>query len=189
MGAVIKKEFWTVEQIFKFVDERLDKHAFYSWGMKEGASKREVIDKMIEEADAREYGAPAVNCVFNDYPLPNIVLCRARLYPYDGFSEGIGEDVWVAFSGTLVLGTLYAYREGVSDKWYADAWYVEEDGFSYWKGENYQMMAYKASMGDKEAKKRFDDFHSCKIPVTRIFEIDNKDDIDEIGWVLTCCAD
>lgn len=66
---------------------------------------------------------------------------------------------------------------------------MEEDGFSYWKGENYQMMAYKASMGDKEAKKRFDDFHSCKIPVTRIFEIDNKDDIDEINDVLTCCAD
>lgn len=187
MGAVIKKELWTVEQIFKFVDERLDKHAFYSWGMKEGASKREVIDKMIEEADAREYGAPAVNCVFNDYPLPNIVLCRARLYPYEGYSADIGDDVWVAFSGTLVLGTLYAYREGVSDRWYADAWYVEEDGFSYWKGENYQMMAYKASMGDKEAKKRFDDFHSCKIPVTRIFEIDNKDDIDEISEVLTCC--
>ena len=39
------------------MDERLDKHAFYSWGMKEGASKREVLDKMIEEADAREYGA------------------------------------------------------------------------------------------------------------------------------------
>lgn len=32
MGTVIKKEFWTVEQIFRFVDERLDKHAFYNWG-------------------------------------------------------------------------------------------------------------------------------------------------------------
>lgn len=42
--------------------------------------------------------------------------------------------MWVACSGTLVLGMLYAYREGVSDKWYADAWYVEEDGFSYWNG-------------------------------------------------------
>lgn len=41
MGTVIKKEFWTVEQIFKFVDEKLDKHAFYTWGTKEGASKRE----------------------------------------------------------------------------------------------------------------------------------------------------
>lgn len=51
MGAVIKKEFWTVEQTFKFVDERLDKKAFYVWRTKEGASKREVIDKMIEEAD------------------------------------------------------------------------------------------------------------------------------------------
>lgn len=187
MGAVIKKELWTVDQIFKFVDEKLAKHAFYSWGMKEGASKQEVIDKMIEDAGSLGYCVPAINCVFNDYPLPNIVLCRARLYPNDGFSEDIGDDVWVACSGALVLGTLYAHRLGLSDKWYADAWYVEEEGLSYWSGENYQMMGYKASMGDKEAKKRFDDFHGCKIPVTRIFEIDNKDDIFVIDEVLTCC--
>ena len=41
MGTVIKKEFWTVEQIFKFVDERLDKHAFYPWGIEGGAQVRE----------------------------------------------------------------------------------------------------------------------------------------------------
>lgn len=51
MGAVIKKELWTVEQIFKFVDEKLAKHAFYSFRTKEGASKQEVIDKLIEDAD------------------------------------------------------------------------------------------------------------------------------------------
>lgn len=146
---------------------------------------------MIEEADDREYGATAINCVFNDYPLPNVVLCRARLYPYDRYREDIGEDVWVACSGTLVLGTLYAYREGVSDKWYADAWYVEEDGFSYWKGENYQMMAYKASKGDKEAKERLEAFNSCEIPVVRILEMDNRnmDDIGDINEILDCYAD
>lgn len=142
MGTVIKKEFWTVEQIFKFVDERLDKHAFYSWGMKEGASKREVIDKMIEEADALEYGAPAVNCVFNDYPLPNIVICRARLYPYDGFSENIGDDVWVLCSGQLVLGALYAFREGWTD----------EENPSWWGDESYQTMSNKASTGTKRRR-------------------------------------
>lgn len=47
MGAVIKKEFWTVEQIFRFVDERLDKHAFYAWETEEGASKREVIEHWL----------------------------------------------------------------------------------------------------------------------------------------------
>lgn len=50
-------------------------------------------------------------------------------------------------------------------------------------------MGYKASMGDKKAKKRFEDFHSCKIPVTRIFEIDNKDDIFGIMDVLTFLED
>ena len=44
------------------------------------------------------------------------MICRARLYPYEGFSEDIGEDVWVACSGQLILGTLYAYREGLLDK-------------------------------------------------------------------------
>lgn len=182
MGAVIKKELWTVEQIFKFVDEKLAKHAFYSWKTKEGASKRDVIDKMIEDAD-REHGVPAINCVFNDYPLPNIVLCRARLDPYGEFSDDIGDGVWVAYSGALVLGALYAYRLGLSDDWY-----VEEEGLSCWRGENYQMMAYKASMGDKEAKERFAAFNSCKILVTRILEIDNEDDIFGINEVLDCYA-
>ena len=97
--------------------------------------------------------------------------------------------MWVACSGTLVLGTLYAHREGASDKWYADAWYVEEDGFSYWSGENYQMMCDKASMGDKEAKKRFDAFHSCEIPVISILKIGDKDDIGDINEILDCYAD
>ena len=183
MGAVIKKELWTVEQIFKFVDEKLAKHAFYSFRTKEGASKQEVIDKLIEDADG-EYGVSAINCVFNDYPLPNIVLCRARLDPYGEFSEDIGDDVWAVYSGARVLGAIYAYRLGLSDDWY-----VEEEGLSCWRGENYQMMGYKASMGDKKAKKRFEDFHSYKIPVTRIFEIDNKDDIFGIMDVLTCLED
>ena len=123
------------------------------------------------------------------YPLPNIVLCRARLYPHGRYREDIGEDVWVACSGTPVLGMLYAYREGVSDKWYADAWYVDEDEISYWNREGYQMMAYKASMGNKKAKKMFDDFNSCEIPFIRIMKIGNKDDIFEINEVLDCCAD
>ena len=183
MGAVIKKELWTVEQIFKFVDEKLAKHAFYSFRTKEGASKQEVIDKLIEDADG-EYGVSAINCVFNGYPLPNIVLCRARLDPYGEFSEDIGDDVWAVYSGARVLGAIYAYRLGLSDDWY-----VEGEGLSCWRGENYQMMGYKASMGDKKAKKRFEDFHSCKIPVTRIFEIDNKDDIFGIMDVLTFLED
>lgn len=187
MGAVIKKEFWTVEQIFKFVDERLDKRAFYVWRTKEGASKREVIDKMIEEAD-REYGAPAINCVFNDYPLPNIVLCRARLYPYGRYREDIGEDVWVACSGQLVLGTLYAFREGLTER--AKAW-TDEENPSWWEGESYKTMCDKASMGDKEAKEQFEAFNSCEIPVIRILEMDNRnmDDIGDINEILDCYAD
>ena len=118
------------------------------------------------------------------YPLPNIVSCRARLYPYEGFSEDIGEDVWVTCSGQLILGTLYAYREGLLDKLDMD-----EDEISYWNREGYRMMAYKASMGNKKAKKRFADFHSCEIPFIRIMKIDNKDDIFEINEVLDCCAD
>ena len=176
MGAVIKKELWTVEQIFKFVDEKLAKHAFYSFRTKEGASKQEVIDKLIEDADG-EYGVSAINCVFNDYPLPNIVLCRARLYPYEGFSENIGEDVWVLCSGQLVLGALYAFREG---------WTEEHP--SWWEGESYQTMSNKASTGDKEAKERFAAFNSCKILVTRILEIDSEDDIFGINEVLDCYA-
>lgn len=127
---------------------------------------------------------PHINCVLNDYPLPNIVLCRARLDPYGEFSEDIGDDVWAVYSGARVLGAIYAYRLGLSDDWY-----MEEEGISCWRGENYQMMGYKASMGDKKAKKRFEDFHSCKIPVTRIFEIDNKDDIFGIMDVLTFLED
>lgn len=177
MGAVIKKELWTVEQIFKFVDEKLAKHAFYSFRTKEGASKQEVIDKLIEDADG-EYGVSAINCVFNDYPLPNIVLCRARLYPYEGFSENIGEDVWVLCSGQLVLGALYAFREGWTD----------EENPSWWGDESYQTMSNKASTGDKEAKERFAAFNSCKILVTRILEIDNEDDIFGINEVLDCYA-
>lgn len=185
MGAVIKKEFWTVEQIFKFVDEKLDKHAFYSWGMKEGASKRAVIDKMIEEAAVRVGNATVINCVFKGYPLPNIMLCRARLDPYDaGFDENIGEDVWVFCSGQLVLGTLYAFREGLTEK----AW-TDEEHPSWWEGESYQTMCDKASMGDKEAKERFEAFHSCEIPVIRILEIDNMDDIGDINEILDCYAD
>lgn len=159
------------------MDEKLAKHAFYSFRTKEGASKQEVIDKLIEDAD-REYGAPAINCVFNDYPLPNIVLCRARLYPYEGFSENIGEDVWVLCSGQLVLGALYAFREGWTD----------EENPSWWEGESYQTMSNKASTGDKEAKERFAAFNSCKILVTRILEIDNEDDIFGINEVLDCYA-
>ena len=178
MGTVIKKEFWTVEQIFKFVDERLDKHAFYAWGMEEGASKKEVIDALIEDSEAWErYRKKVIKCVFNDYPLPNIVFCRARLYPYEGFSENIGEDVWVLCSGQLALGSLYAFREGWS-----------EEHPSWWEGESYQTMCDKASTGDKEAKERLEAFNSCKILVTRILEINNKDDIFDINEILDCYA-
>ena len=47
----------------------------------------------------------------------------------------------------------------------------------------------KASTGDKEAKERFEAFHSCKILVTRILEIDNKDDIGDINEILDCYSD
>lgn len=179
MGAVIKKELWTVEQIFRFMDERIDKHAFYAWGMEEGASKREVLDALIDDAAVSEpSNENAIKCVFNDYPLPNIVLCRARLYPCEGFSENIGEDVWVLCSGQLVLGALYAFREGWTD----------EENPSWWGDESYQTMSNKASTGDKEAKERFAAFNSCKILVTRILEIDNEDDIFGINEVLDCYA-
>lgn len=178
MGTVIKKEFWAVEQIFRFVDERLDKHAFYAWGMEEGASKRDVIDQMIDDAAVWNSNETVIKCVFNGYPLPNIVLCRARLYPNDGFSENIGDDVWVLCSGQLVLGALYAFREGWTD----------EENPSWWGDESYQTMSNKASTGDKEAKERLEAFHSCKILVTRILEIDNKDDIFDINEILDCYA-
>lgn len=64
MGTVIKKEFWTVEQIFRFVDERLDKHAFNNWGMDAGASKREVIDALIEDAAVWESSVSVIKCIF-----------------------------------------------------------------------------------------------------------------------------
>lgn len=178
MGAVIKKELWTVEQIFKFVDEKLAKHAFYSFRTKEGASKQEVIDTLVDATACWDSKENVIKCVFNDYPLPNIVLCRARLYPYEGFSENIGEDVWVLCSGQLVLGALYAFREGWTD----------EENPSWWGDESYQTMSNKASTGDKEAKERFAAFNSCKILVTRILEIDNEDDIFGINEVLDCYA-
>lgn len=189
MGTVIKKEFWTVEQIFKFVDERLDKHAFYPWGIEEGASKREVIDMLIEDAVGRGSNKTVIKCVFNGYPLPNIVFCRARLDPYDeGFDENIGEDAWVFCSGQLVLGTLYALREGLTER--AKAW-TDEENPSWWEGETYKTMCDKASMGDKEAKERLAAFHSCEIPVIRILEMDNRnmDDIGDINEILDCYAD
>ena len=167
------------------MDDRLDKHAFYAWGMEEGASKREVIDALIEDAAVRDGNETVIKCVFNGYPLPNIVLCRASLDPYDtGFDENIGEDVWVHCSGQLVLGTLYAFREGLTEKAWAD-----EEHPSWWEGESYQTMCDKASMGDKEAKERFEAFHSCEIPVIRILEIGDKDDIGDINEILDCYAD
>lgn len=88
-----------------------------------------------------------------------------------------------------MLGTLYAYREGLLDKLDMD-----EDEISYWNYWNrngYQMMAYKASIGNEKAKKRFDAFHSCEIPVIRILEMDNRnmDDIGDINEILDCYAD
>lgn len=189
MGAVIKKEFWTVEQIFRFVDERLDKHAFYPWGIEEGASKREVIDALIEDAAVWESSASVIKCIFKGYPLPNIVFCRARLDPYDeGFDENIGEDAWVFCSGQLVLGTLYAFREGLTER--AKAW-TDEENPSWWEGESYKTMCDKASMGDKEAKEHLEAFNSCEIPVIRILEMDNRnmDDIGDINEILDCYAD
>ena len=128
MGAVIKKEFWTVEKILRFVDERLDKNAFYTWGTEEGASKGAVIDDITVLARSlEEYPNDVLNCVFNNYPLPNIVICRARLFPNERFREDIGEDVWALCSGSLILGTLYAYREGLAN-WCE----VEEDAEIDW---------------------------------------------------------
>ena len=161
------------------MDERLDKHAFYAWETEEGASKREVIDQMIDGAAVWNSNETVIKCIFNGYPLPNIVLCRARLYPNDGFSENIGDDVWVLCSGQLVLGALYAFREGWTD----------EENPSWWGDESYQTMCDKASMGDKEAKERLVAFHSCEIPVIRILEIDNMDDIGDINEILDCYAD
>ena len=84
------------------------------------------------------------------------------------------------------IGTLYDYREGLLDK--SD---VDEDAISYWSREGNQMTAYKASMGDKEAKERLEAFHSCEIPVIRILEMDNRnmDDIGDINEILDCYAD
>lgn len=87
-------------------------------------------------------------------------------------------------SVNIILGTLYAYREGLIDKLDMD-----EDEISYWSREGYQMTAYKASVGEQEAKKRFDAFHSCEIPVIRILEIANMDDIGDINEILDCYAD
>ena len=114
------------------------------------------------------------------------MICRARLYPCEGFSEDIGDDVWVTCLGKLILGTLYAYREGLIDKLDMDA-----DETSYWSREGYQMTAYKTSMGDKEANEHLEAFHSCEIPVIRILEMDNRnmDDIGDINEILDCYAD
>lgn len=53
------------------------------------------------------------------------------------------------------------------------------------------MTAYKASMGDKEAKEQFEAFNSCEIPVIRIIEMDNRnmDEIGDINEILDCYAD
>lgn len=111
------------------------------------------------------------------------MICRARLYTYEGFSEDIGDDVWVTCSGQLVLDTIYAYREGLINK--LD---MGEDEISYWNREGYKTLCDKASTGDKEAKERFAAFNSCKILVTRILEIENEDDIFGINEVLDCYA-
>lgn len=68
---------------------------------------------------------------------------------------------------------------------------MDGDEISYWNRNGYQMMAYKASMGDKEAKERLGAFHSCEIPVVRILEMDNRnmDDIGDINEILDCYAD
>lgn len=196
MGAVIKKEFWTVEQIFKFVDERLDKNAFYTLRTEEGASKGAVIDDITTLAQSlEEFPNDVLNCVFNNYPLPNIVLCRARLFPDERFREDIGEDVWALCSGELILSTLYAYREGLAN-WRA----VEEDAeidyddaedanFDWWNSESYQTLVQKASTGDREAKERLEAFNSCEVPFIRIMEIDDKEYIWEIDEVLEYCSD
>lgn len=76
------------------------------------------------------------------------MICRARLYTYECFSEDIGDDVWVTCSGQLVLDTIYAYREGLINKLDMD-----EDEISYWNREGYQMIAYKASMGNKRLRR------------------------------------
>lgn len=196
MGTVIKKEFWTVEQIFKFVDERLDKNAFYTLRTEEGASKGAVIDDITTLAQSlEEFPNDVLNCVFNNYPLPNIVLCRARLFPDERFREDIGEDVWALCSGELILSTLYAYREGLAN-WRA----VEEDAeidyddaedanFDWWNSESYQTLVQKASTGDREAKERLEAFNSCEVPFIRIMEIDDKEYIWEIDEVLEYCSD
>lgn len=196
MGTVIKKEFWTVEQIFKFVDERLDKNAFYTLRTEEGASKGAVIDDITTLAQSlEEFPNDVLNCVFNNYPLPNIVLCRARLFPDERFREDIGEDVWALCSGELILSTLYAYREGLAN-WRA----VEEDAeidyddaedanFDWWNSESYQTLVQKASTGDREAKERLEAFNGCEVPFIRIMEIDDKEYIWEIDEVLEYCSD
>ena len=68
---------------------------------------------------------------------------------------------------------------------------MDGDEISYWNRNGYQMMAYKASMGDKEAKEHLAAFHSCEIPVIRILEMDNRnmDDIGDINEILDCYAD
>lgn len=201
MGAVIKKEFWTVEKILRFVDERLDKNAFYTLRTEEGASKGAVIDDITTLAQSlEEFPNDVLNCVFNNYPLPNIVLCRARLVPNERFREDIGEDVWALCSGELLISTLYAYREGLAN-WRA----VEEDAdidyddddyddaddytFDWWNSESYQTLVQKASMGDREANERLEAFNNCEIPFIRILEIDDKEYIWEIDEVLEYCSD
>ena len=195
-SSVIKKEFWTVEQILRFVDERLDKNAFYTLRTEEGASKGAVIDDITTLAQSlEEFPNDVLNCVFNNYALPNIVLCRARLFPDERFREDIGEDVWALCSGELILSTLYAYREGLAN-WRA----VEEDAeidygdaddanFDWWNSESYQTLVQKASTGDREAKERLEAFNSCEVPFIRIMEIDDKEYIWEIDEVLEYCSD
>ena len=191
MGTVIKKEFLTVEQIFKFVDERLDKNSFYPFGIEEGASKSDAIDKMVEITEIREFPDEVLTCVFNGYPLPSIVICRARLFPNGRFRADIGEDVWALCSGELLLGTLYAYREGLTCSWYEneDGEFHDEDEVSWWDGASYQTLVEEASMGDKKSREMLDAFNKCEIPFIRILEIDDKEYLREIDEVLEDCSD
>ena len=63
------------------------------------------------------------------------MICRARLYPYEGYSEDIGDDAWATCSGQLILGTLYAYREGLTEDC-GDKCHLDVERFSYWNGES-----------------------------------------------------
>ena len=173
------------------MDERLDKNSFYPFGIEEGASKSDAIDKMIEITEIREFPDEVLTCVFNGYPLPSIVICRARLFPNGRFRADIGEDVWALCSGELLLGTLYAYHEGLTCSWYEneDGEFHDEDEVSWWDGASYQTLVEEASMGDKKSREMLDAFNKCEIPFIRILEIDDKEYLREIDEVLEDCSD